>query len=75
MKPWVVYTLIRLGIFASTFALLYGVFSIAPWLSALVAAVLGFTISYLFFRPQRDAAITSLAAKPRTAQSDEDAES
>ena len=75
MKPWVVYTLIRIGIFAATFALLYGVFSITPWLSALVAAVLGLTISYLFFRRQRDAAITSLAAKPKSAQSDEDAES
>ena len=75
MKPWVVYSLLRVGIFAASFALLYGVFQIAPWLSALIAAALGLTISYIFFRPQRDAALTSLAAKPKTAQSDEDAES
>ncbi len=74
MKPWITYTLIRVAIFAAVFALLYGVFSITPWLSALVAAVLGLTISYLFFRRQRDAAVASLAAKPKSAQSDEDAE-
>ena len=74
MKPWVVYTLIRVTIFAASFALLYGVFAIAPWLSALIAAALGLTISYIFFRPQRDAAITSLGAKPKSAVSDEDAE-
>jgi uncharacterized membrane protein YdjX (TVP38/TMEM64 family) len=74
VKPWITYTLIRLGIFALVFALLYGVFAITPWLSALIAAVLGLTVSYLFFRRQRDAALTSLAAKPTSAQSDEDAE-
>jgi hypothetical protein len=74
VKPWITYTLIRLGIFALVFALLYGVFAITPWLAALIAAVLGLSISYLFFRGQRDAAIASLAAKPTSAQSDEDAE-
>lgn len=74
MKPWITYTLIRVGIFAAVFALLYGVFAITPWLSALIAAVLGLTVSYLFFRRQRDAAIASLAAKPTSAVSDEEAE-
>ena len=74
MKPWITYTLIRVGIFAAVFALLYGVFSITPWLAALVAAVLGLSVSYLFFRRQRDAAVASLGAKPKSAQSDEDAE-
>jgi len=75
VKPWITYTLIRVGIFAAVFALLYGVFAITPWLSALIAAVVGLSVSYLFFRRQRDAAIASLAAKPKSAQSDEDAES
>jgi uncharacterized membrane protein YjjP (DUF1212 family) len=75
VKPWITYTLIRVGIFAATFAVLYGLLSITPWLSALIAAVLGLSISYLFFRRQRDAAVASFAAKPSSAQSDEDAES
>lgn len=74
MKPWITYTLIRVGIFAAVFALLYGVFSVNWVISAVIAALLGLTISYLFFRNQRDAAIASLAAKPKVAQSDEDAE-
>jgi predicted PurR-regulated permease PerM len=74
VKPWITYTLIRVGTFAAAFALLYGVFSITPWLSALIAAVLGLSISYLFFRRQRDAALASLAAKPTSAVSDEEAE-
>ena len=42
--------------------------------AAAVAAIIGFSVSCLFFRPQRDAAVTSHAAKPKSAQSDEDAE-
>jgi len=75
VKPWVVYTLIRIGIFAATFALLYGLLSVHWAIAAAVAAIIGFSVSYLFFRGQRDAAVTSLAAKPKSAQSDEDAES
>lgn len=74
MKPWITYTLIRIGIFAAVFALLYGVLNVHWAISAAVAAVLGLSISYLFFRGQRDAAVASLAAKPKSAQSDEDAE-
>ena len=74
MKPWITYTLIRVGIFAAVFALLYGVLNVHWVISASVAALLGLTISYLFFRKHRDAALVSLAATPKVAQSDEDAE-
>jgi hypothetical protein len=74
VKPWITYTLIRVGIFAAVFALLYGVLNVHWVISAVVAALLGLAISYLFFRRHRDAAIASLAAKPKVAQSDEDAE-
>lgn len=74
MKPWITYTLIRLGIFAGVFALLYGVFGVHWAIAAVIAAVLGLSVSYLFFRKQRDAALVSLAAKPRSAVSDEEAE-
>ena len=74
MKPWITYTLIRVAIFAAVFALLYGLLSVTPWLAALIAAVVGLSVSYLFFRRQRDAAVASLGAKPSSALSDEEAE-
>jgi len=74
VKPWITYSLIRIGIFAAVFALLYGVLSVHWAISAAVAAVLGLSISYLFFRRQRDAAVASLASKPKSAASDEAAE-
>jgi uncharacterized membrane protein YdjX (TVP38/TMEM64 family) len=74
VKPWIVYTLIRVGIFAASFALLYGVFAIEPWLAAVIAAVIGLTISYIFFRPQRDAAVQAFVTKSPAAKSDEEAE-
>ena len=77
MKPWILYSLIRVGIFAGCFALLYGVFRIEPWLAALIAAAIGLCVSYIFFRPQRDEAVHALAKKPTATQlaaSDEAAE-
>ena len=73
MKPWILYTLIRVGIFAACFALLYGVARIEPWLAALIAAAIGLCVSYIFFRPQRDEAVRSLASRP-AATTDEAAE-
>ena len=57
MKYWLVYSLIRVGLFAAVFALLYGVLHLEAWIAAIVAAIVGFCIAYLFFRPQRDKAI------------------
>lgn len=53
MKPWVLYSIIRLGVFAVAFILLM-VFGIWWWLSMLIAAVLSFTIAYVFFGRLRD---------------------
>lgn len=75
MKPWIIYSLIRLGLFAGVFALLYGVLSFEPWLAAIIAAVIGVAASYLFFRRQRDAAVAGLAQRRSTPSADEDAES
>ena len=66
MKPWLVYSLVRLGLFAAVFALLYGVLNFEPWLAAVIAAIVGLCLAYLFFRPQRDRAISSIIAKPET---------
>lgn len=62
MKPWIIYSLLRLGIFAAVFALLM-VASVDWWLSALIAAILGFTISYIFFGKLRDAVALDIVAR------------
>ena len=60
------YSLVRLGLFAAVFALLYGVLNFEPWLAAVIAAIVGLCLAYLFFRPQRDRAISLIVAKPET---------
>lgn len=73
MKPWVLYSLIRVGVFAVVFALLYLVASLEWWIAALLAAAIGFCVAYLFFRPQRDELVRSIRSRPANL-SDEAAE-
>lgn len=63
MKPWLVYSLIRIGLFAAIFALLYGLLRFEAWFAAIIAAIVGLCLAYLFFRPQRDRAIGAAIAK------------
>lgn len=74
MKPWITYTLIRLGIFAAVFALLYGLLQVHWALAAALAALIGLSVSYLFFSRQRDAAVAALAARAKATGEDELAE-
>lgn len=70
MKPWVVYSLIRLGLFAVTLTVLM-LLGVEGWLAAIIAAVIGLSVAYIFFRPQRDELIASVRKAPTA---DEDAE-
>jgi uncharacterized membrane protein YphA (DoxX/SURF4 family) len=54
VKPWVLYSLLRVGIFAVAFAVLMLV-GFVPWLAAIVAAVIGLCVSYLFLGRTREA--------------------
>ena len=74
MKPWVLYTIIRVGIFAAVFALLYGLAGLEFWIAAIVAAILSLCVSYLFFRPQRDELVRSIGSRSKAVVSDEAAE-
>lgn len=58
-RKWVVYTLIRVGIFAVALAVLI-LLGINVWLSAVVAAVVGLCASYIFLRGPRDAVAKSI---------------
>lgn len=62
VKPWVAYSLARLGVFAVALAVLLFV-GIQWWLAALLAALLGFLISYLFFTKLRDAVTADIVAR------------
>jgi uncharacterized membrane protein len=68
MTPWIRYSIIRIGLFGAIFAILMAL-NIEWWISALLATVLAFTISYIFFARQRDRLAEDLAK--RVAKKDE----
>ena len=72
MRTWLVYTALRLAIFAAAFGLLY-VLGVTWWLAAILAAVIGFCISYLALRPLRMRVAEALAnarANPKASADD-----
>lgn len=77
MPSWVSYSLIRFGLFALVFAGLL-LIEVPVVIAAVIAAIAGFCVAYIFFRPQRDAVARDLAARRQQeavpAASDEDAE-
>jgi len=62
VKPWLAYSLLRLGVFAVVFALLM-VANVPWWLSAIIAAVIGLCVGYIFFGKLRDAVALDIAAR------------
>ena len=58
-NPLLKFVLVRLGLFAGIFTLML-LLHFEPFFSAVVAAVLGLSISLIFFGKQRDAASTSV---------------
>lgn len=62
MKPWIAYSLVRIGVFAVVFAAL--LFTPLPtWLAAVVAAVVGLCVGYIFFGKLRDAVALDIAER------------
>lgn len=72
MKPWLSYSLIRLGIFAATLTALV-LLGVPGWFAAIIAALIGLSVAYIFFRPQRDEFIASVRRAPSTDEDVEDA--
>jgi uncharacterized membrane protein YphA (DoxX/SURF4 family) len=72
VKPWVVYTAIRISIFVATLLILFAL-GVTPWIAAVVAAVVGLCSAYIFFRPQRDQLIARVKEQQQ-ARVDEKAE-
>lgn len=76
VRAVLVYTVLRVLAFAVPFGILYAV-GLEWWISALVAAAIGFCVSYIFLRRQRDDVARRLAdvrAKGQKPGADEDAE-
>ncbi|MGA1836337.1 DUF4229 domain-containing protein [Herbiconiux sp. 11R-BC] len=83
MKPgrtWLVYTLIRLGLFAVVLAVLL-LLQITPWLAAVIAALVSLSLSIIFLRKPREEASKTLyqarenrheARRPKAATPSED---
>ena len=78
MKPWLLYSVIRVGLFAAVLAVLLLFTQTPPWLAAIIAAAFGLAASYLFFRPQRDKVTRTIQdrreGRTEAPHDDEDAE-
>lgn len=51
---WILYSLFRVGLFAAALAALL-LIGLELWVSAILATIVAFCISYVFFREPRDA--------------------
>ena len=58
-RQWIVFSLIRVGTFATALAILMLV-GLNVFVAAIGAAVIGFCVSYIFLRKQREAVSTSI---------------
>lgn len=63
VRPWIKYTIIRVALFAGVLAVLLLFTPAPPWLATVIAAVVGFCVAYIFFRPQRDELAESIASR------------
>ncbi|NRD25248.1 DUF4229 domain-containing protein [Frigoribacterium sp. VKM Ac-2836] len=72
MKPWLKYSIVRLGLFAVVLGVLL-VLRLDPLWATVIAAVVGFCVSYLFFAPLRHRVALDLAdRRSRPATPDDD---
>jgi hypothetical protein len=62
VKPWLAYSLVRVGVFAVAFALLM-LATVPWWLSALLAATIGLCVGYIVFGGLRDRVALDIAER------------
>ncbi|MEY2847766.1 MAG: hypothetical protein RI885_431 [Actinomycetota bacterium] len=72
-RSWILFSALRIGLFAVVLTVLL-LLQIEPWIAALLAAVIGLCVSYIFFRPQREALAKSVSEYRSTEHRDEDAD-
>jgi hypothetical protein len=71
VSPWIRYSLIRLGLFAATFSILFFL-GIVWWASALFATAMSFTVSYIFFHTLRNEVAEDLAKRVEKSRTTDD---
>ena len=77
MRSWILYSVIRIGIFAAAFALLFWLLGGEFWwLAAICAALIALCLSYIFLNGMRQRVAADLAARVHrpAKRSDVDAE-
>jgi hypothetical protein len=62
MSPWITYSLVRFALFGGTFALLM-LAELDWWWAAILATIIVFAVSYIFFPRLRNAVAGDLAAR------------
>ncbi len=72
-RSWILFSALRIGLFAVVLTILL-LLQVEPWVAAVVAAVIGLCVSYIFFRPQRQALADSVSAYRSSEHRDEDAD-
>ncbi|WP_165069115.1 DUF4229 domain-containing protein [Marisediminicola senii] len=73
-RSWIIYSLLRIGLFAAVLALLLFL-DVTPWLAAIIAAVVGLCVTYIFFRKPREAVVRSFYEYRTSGSKDVDADS
>lgn len=73
VKPWLQYSILRVVIFAIALGVLLFV-GVEWWLAAVLAAVIGLCVSYIFFGKLRDTVTRDLAARRAAPPEDSDSD-
>lgn len=76
VRAWIVYSVVRVLVFVAPFGILYAI-GLDWWIAGLLAAAIGFCLSYIFLRGLRERVTLQLAAargERLTPRRDEDAE-
>lgn len=68
---WTLYTLLRVGLFAAVLAVLM-LLNFELWFAAIIATIVAFAISYLFFRKTRQALALDLQQRRANPAADTD---
>lgn len=73
MKAIVSYSLLRFGLFAVVYGVLYAI-DFEWWFAAIVASIVAFTVSYIFFAPLRARVAEEVRRRRERPEPDADAE-
>lgn len=70
---WILYSLFRVGLFAAALVAML-LLGLELWVAAIVATIVAFSISYIFFSEPRDALARDLEARRMRAGHDSDSD-